>query len=387
MVRVADTTAAAGLRCKLIQAVALIAFALLVAYMGRCPRMATEPTHSMLCKHRTWEQRLMSLQYAPYMNRLRAVPACSPANPREPPVLLLQPRAGSDRCALAVVSAGMPRSGSTLSVQLINEAIAQLGLAPNVLRATDKAEAARASRSGTGYVNPRATLYWQEHLRLSSGVTKGQSPDQACTAATDWHREHQLMLDSANSTSILIVKSHEFDATLFDLCQRTVVVSSTRDLGDISASKVRLGWLNPGEDSAAKLGDSVVGAVAEHNCWQRFSPSFVELHHEDLSQFYGLTVLKIMAAVAEKVPWLALDRLELNLTAVDAKYRHTEANPWQTTKVNAREPPSSAVLDSVRRRYADWQRAHGYQAGGAPPERHATPPSKSSKLALPYGVN
>ena len=151
-----------------------------------------------------------------------------------------------------------------------------------------------------------------------------------------------------------------------------------------------MGWLNPGEDPAAKLGDSVVGAVAEHNCWQRFSPSFVELHHEDLSQFYGLTVLKIMGAVAEKVPWLTLDRLELNLTAVDTKYRHKEANPWQTTKANAREPPSSAVLDSVRRRYADWQRAHGYQAGhraGAPPERNAAPPSKSSKLALSYGVN
>ena len=385
-----DTDAAAGLRCKLILAAGLIVFALLTAYVGRCPPKEPETTDSVLCQHRTWEQRLTSKQYKPYMNRLRSVPACSTANPRDFPVPLLRPRAGSDdgQCALAVVSAGMPRSGSTLSVRLINEAIAQLGLAPNVLRTfiDSEAEAARASRPGTGYVSSHATLYWQEHLRLSSGVTKGQPADQACAAARDWHQKHQLMLDSATSTSILIVKSHEFDASLFDLCRHTVVVSSTRDIGDIAASKAKLGWVNLGEAPADKLGNSVAGAVAEHNCWQRFSPSFVELHHEDLSQFYGLTVLKIMGAVAEKVPWLALDRLELNLTAVDAKFRHTDANPWQTTKTNAREPPSSAVLDAVRRRYAEWQRAHGYPVAGALPqrfERHDTP---RSKLALPYGV-
>lgn len=319
-------------------------------------------TAGMVCEHVTWEERRRKIASSVIPHDEMVAGGCEDIG-------LLGP--GPRKCHLAIVNAGMPRSGSTLVNSLITEAIEQLNVTSHY----------------------KGSIYWQQHIRRAFS-RPGRNATDKCRMIRERYEADRAMLASLTKNDIILVKSHEFDATLLDLCHRVVVISSTRDLADIVFSKIRLGWFkldNEGSFEAAveQMVYSVHGAVQEHNCWQRYAPRMLQLLYEDISHHYGAAVMKIMGAILDTLPTHAIPPMTmLNISAVNAKFSHTEGNPWQrathvekVATVNSsqrlfRPRPhhktatynerllSPQMAGKIREAYASFQSAHGYLVNG-----------------------
>lgn len=98
---------------------------LFVAFLVQTGCREEQLSVSQLCRQRSWTQRLLTPHYQEHLESLDCEDGAIP---------LLHKSTDQDaQCALAVVSAGMPRSGSTLVIQLIWEALRQLKLDTYVL--------------------------------------------------------------------------------------------------------------------------------------------------------------------------------------------------------------------------------------------------------------
>jgi hypothetical protein len=325
-------------------------------------------TAGMMCEQVTWQERRENIAASVIPHEEMVEGGCGDIGLVEP---------GRRKCHLAIINAGMPRSGSTLVNALITEALEQLNVTSHL----------------------KGSIYWQQHIRRAFSRSGKNSTDK-CRMIRDRYEKDRALLANLTANDLILVKSHEFDATLLDLCHRVVVISSTRDLADIVFSKIRLGWFKIDEEdtldvAAEKMVYSVHGAVQEHNCWQRYAPRMLQLLYEDMSRHYGAAVMKIMGAILDTIPPHAVPtQTTLNISAVNAKFTHKEGNPWQRathhrndkdsveTPLNKEHPertrPDLAAVaadrnnrlltpqlaNTIREAYASFQSAHGYLVNG-----------------------
>jgi len=230
--------------------------------------------------------------------------------------LSVTPR-GPWSCRLAIVNAGMPRSGSTLVGKLITEAVSMINSVSN----------------STGRV--RGPFYWNHHLRRDfsdSGVGRNDSATAKCAARRAYYFKILNLLSSLTNSDTLLIKSHEFDAGLLGICEKVLVVSSVRDLAESAFSKVRLGWnkIPPGisqVEAAEVMVNASLQAVKEFNCWKRYSPRYTQMLYQDFSKSFGAAIMRIMALILEAIPLpVGQQPLVVNIDAINEKFSKIEGN-------------------------------------------------------------
>jgi hypothetical protein len=127
-------------------------------------------------------------------------------------VVQRHPPASRSRCGLAVVIAGIVRSGSTLQQKLARDAVQRAGL----------------HRGGQ---RPPA-VYWSWHAHVRMGDAK----------AKEWAAQFNAWAAALTPQDAVVIKCHQWRPEIFGFCRRTVVLTTHRDVIDVAASAQRVGW-------------------------------------------------------------------------------------------------------------------------------------------------
>lgn len=168
-------------------------------------------------------------------------------------------------CDVVLIAAGFPRSGSTMQATLL-------------------AEGGRAV--GARVIESSWQLHLQEwSLQNRSALTEEEISNRltrlmALKATIKDHGE-----DKAWRPTVLVMKSHQFDPKLLNVCRHQLVYTSHRGLVRVVASFNKLGWVNGLQSSLAALDANYVN----YACWR----------HESDAQDWGYE--DMMAAPVEKV--------------------------------------------------------------------------------------
>lgn len=147
----------------------------------------------------------------------------------------LDDRRNGSRCALAVVAAGFPRTGSTLQVQFIRAALESI-CAPVTKYA------------GTYYDLAR-------HVGMDAAGALAYYEREAQTQARLWRDPQAVML----------YKSHEFNPELLSLCRQVIAFTSNRCLNDSLWSAFARGWVQPTPES---LESFIRSNMAHYTAWK-----------------------------------------------------------------------------------------------------------------------
>ena len=117
----------------------------------------------------------------------------------------LQPALSAPKCRLAIIAAGMPRTGSTLTFKVLKAVLSKLNI-----------------WKGHGV----QLKYWQWHMRNSAVSNRG--PLGSAVAGSECEMRWQLYnttktkLNNVQEENIVLIKSHEFDAQLINVCKSSV---------------------------------------------------------------------------------------------------------------------------------------------------------------------
>lgn len=191
-------------------------------------------------------------------------------------------------CKVAVIDAGLPRTGSTLLSLLVEDAMEQL---------TDV--------FGSGnYARRVVDLgYWRY----------------------DRHREGSYswsISDIPEGTDIVTVKSHEYDSELARLCERSLVLLTSREPMAMAVSMRHAGWVNPNCD---KIFSQILASEGRHRCWYRAANVPLVFEYEDVSRSKKAVVAAIASELAVA---LGIEDEAKNIKfSFGQNYRQKEANP------------------------------------------------------------
>jgi hypothetical protein len=272
-------------------------------------------------------------------------------NCTELPVLVPPP---TPKCKLALIAAGMPRTGSTMTFKLLRAALTKLGLWQH---------------------NGTALKYWQWHFKTAvaadHGPLAGTPGGSECKRRWEIFHASEAQLNQLTTDQIVIVKSHEFDESLLNLCKATIVFTSTRDVAEIASSKIRSGWL-PQTDGmsnsklVSELAAGIKGDIEEHSCWRQSAPRNVNVLFSEVSNC-GWYLVRIASAVAQALPLGTINLHHLNglnhLGEFDTWCRQADMNPEMKSTSTSTLAFDDDVAAALRHKFATWQRAHGFSIG------------------------
>lgn len=308
------------------------------------------------CRFSTWEDRKRN---SPLIWNRLVGESCTD-------IPVLKPARYAPKCKLAIIAAGMPRTGSTLMFKVLKAVLSKLRI-----------------WKGHGV----QLKYWQWHLRDSAVPHRGPLEDAAagteCNMRWQLYNSTKVQLDALNGKHIVLIKSHEFDRELLNLCESSLVFTSVRDVADVAASKIHSGWVRKtpsmtNRDWMAVLAGGIKGDLDEHQCWIRFAPNNVNVHYSAASNC-GRYFFLVANALRETLPPGSVDTKSISKEAA------AEFTAWCTThEMNARFPAnrnggggdvgskvgsftlSEDVAFALRNRFKDWQVQHGWSPGIAP---------------------
>ena len=232
-----------------------------------------------------------------------------------------------DQCKAMVVCAGSPRAAST----------AECTLAEHVLEymMEDEHRAGRLQQEKATYLG-----YWNYHLHqlCSDGFdceNKYPAGLQNLWTRDDWSNalsnvnggddirtemdNYYGKRDSVEPSSVVIAKTHEFDETLLTMCDRRLVLTSSREKEEVFDSALSLGWFTqPKEDSRwwfdtyydlwQQWGHCWVSATQGDDNTARFDLNFKQLSTEGSFR----AVVRLMAYELAKVLQLDDTLMDMN---------------------------------------------------------------------------
>lgn len=256
------------------------------------------------------------------------------------------------KCKLALIAAGMPCTGSTVTFKLLRAALIKLNLWQH---------------------NGTALKYWQWHFKSAAaadhGPLAGVQSGYECARKWDIFQSSNTQLSHLKEGSIVIVKSHEFDESLLNLCETTVVFTSARDVAEIASSKIRSGWLPQTvgmskPELVSELAAGITGDIEEHSCWRHAAARNVNVLFSEVSNC-GWYLIRIASIVAQALPLGAIDpqRLKkLKLAEFEAWCSAADMNPEMKSTRTSSFAFDDDVTASLRRRFATWQQFHDFPA-------------------------
>ena len=197
------------------------------------------------------------------------------------------------RCELAVVVAGAPRTGSTLLTRITEDCLERLSKHLNV--------------------KYKSIGYWR-YVRHIKG-----SPEEDMESMVK-------VLDSIEpDVQVLVLKSHEYDPEIFKLCQKTLVITSTKDTRQLLKSAIGAKWIR--QNNCTQLRTFLQHVLHDHRCWQRYAQ--LRFHYNTYASAKRITAISIMTKLAE-----ILNLAEATLIADDGplssfpvEYMQEDANP------------------------------------------------------------
>ena len=179
------------------------------------------------------------------------------------------------QCKMMIVCAGSPRAAST----------AHCMIAEHVLK--NMMEVLARKENGHAHDKPLEIGYWNYHLhtlcadgedcKLFDGSERSveefegkidtmpgldeEEKKKLADAMGDVHTSLDE-LATVNAESLVVVKTHEFDAHLMNACSKRLVLTSWRDKEEVFDSSLELGWFSqPKEDSRPSF-------EKEYDLWQ-----------------------------------------------------------------------------------------------------------------------
>ena len=197
-------------------------------------------------------------------------------------------------CKLVVIVAGMPRTGSTLLIELVHDAVRQA-----------------LSQSGLKVVN---ISYWRLDRHL--GTKGGQ--------AVNW-RPTELPDD----TDVIVTKTHEYDSEVLGLCERNLVILSSREPA-AQVTSVANAFLKTEDGRTCENFEwHLKKFEAQARCWQEAAHFPLKFAYEDFSVSKVTTTISI-ATVIETI--LGIDRVDPDKETVlefrfPKGFAEAEANP------------------------------------------------------------
>lgn len=158
-----------------------------------------------------------------------------------------------DECRLMVVCAGSPRAASTAECLIAQDVI------DLILEAQHKRGLTNETRSiQAGYFNyhlhtfcddtdcgktyPEGPIENAEEWRAAAGHIPDKAKRKEVYHSIDTLQAFNKAVAKATKHSAVIVKSHEFDADLMEVCNKRMILTSTRDKEEVFDSAVDLGW-------------------------------------------------------------------------------------------------------------------------------------------------
>ena len=169
-----------------------------------------------------------------------------------------------DSCQALVVCAGSPRASSTAECTIATHVLEYMLSAQKKKGLTTESKA-----TYLGYWNyhlhtlcgdgdgcetkyPSDLRYLRTRLDWSKKMDQTFDPDakgQLSGILTEMDRYYEKR-DAIAPESVIITKSHEFDGTLMDMCDKRIVLTSSRDSEEVFDSGLNLGWFDqPKEES------------------------------------------------------------------------------------------------------------------------------------------
>ena len=232
-----------------------------------------------------------------------------------------------DQCKAMVVCAGSPRAAST----------AECTLAEHVLEymMEDEHRAGRLQQEKATYLG-----YWNYHLhqlcsdgfdcenKYPESIRNLNNRDEWANALQNVDGGQDIKSemdnyyskrDSVEPSSVVIAKSHEFDETLTTMCDRRLVLTSSRDKEEVFDSALSLGWFTqPKEESRwwfetyydlwQQWGHCWVSATEGDDATARFDLNFKQLSTEGSFR----AVVRLMAYELAKVLQLDDTLMDMN---------------------------------------------------------------------------
>jgi hypothetical protein len=208
------------------------------------------------------------------------------------------------RCSLAVVAAGPPRSGSTMQQKLILVALKHLNV-------------------------PVVPFYWNYHLHVlrNSGALRHMNSNKSSEAEiaelrkirSSQERIIQKLATGQQSRVSLLLKTHEFDSRVFEMCEKQLVFTTNRNLTDAANSAVAAGWARRVEDLP------INEWVRDYDCWKQHGA--IDIPYEDFAKHPEWHALMLAAFIGSYLDLGWDPALIHDLSAAANRFRETDANP------------------------------------------------------------
>ena len=182
------------------------------------------------------------------------------------------------QCAMMVVCAGSPRAASTAHCMIAEHVLKKM---MGVLASKDP--------DGSAHDQPQYTGYWNYHLHSlcddgencdifdgedrSVEEFEGKIPTmngldteerKNLAEAMGEVRTSLAKLAAVDAESVVVVKTHEFDAHLMSACAKRLVLTSFRDKEEVFDSGLELGWFTQPKEKSRPSFDRV------YDIWQKW---------------------------------------------------------------------------------------------------------------------
>eukprot|EP00002_Diphylleia_rotans_P019542 TRINITY_DN3777_c0_g1_i1.p1 TRINITY_DN3777_c0_g1~~TRINITY_DN3777_c0_g1_i1.p1 ORF type:complete len:316 (-),score=42.52 TRINITY_DN3777_c0_g1_i1:225-1172(-) len=232
-------------------------------------------------------------------------------------------------CTLGIISAGIPRSGSTLTTNMLDYIVKQIFPPPKY---------------------QHYSTYWNYHFHMEHQMNASEK--QATLQV------HEMAMGQVQENHIIIAKSHEAQAPLLELCKNTILVTTTRSLCDTVPSAVQAKWFGYEGGWAS---DFMTQSIAQHECWicqakNRKNVQIMQTKYSEIVQKPAKMLAQFLSAVSElDIPLQTLKEFSF------PQILGQEANPWIPGSKHNRTgtvvfPAGFEVPEYVMR----WQRKENY---------------------------
>lgn len=192
---------------------------------------------------------------------------------------LFEPVPTTRRCDLAIIAAGFHRSGSTLQVRLIEIAARHLDM-------------------------DVTSFYWNYHLHLLmlEGDIRRKMASTAAHAFLDElknakafqaHIINSLNVRNRTRRIAVVIKSHQFDDNIIQMCERQLVVTIRRQRKDVAKSVVAAGFASTADQFPWDFW------TENYNCWKAHGA--IEFAYEDVAKLPRWHVLTLAGFMATKL--------------------------------------------------------------------------------------
>ena len=282
------------------------------------------------------------------------------------------------QCKLMGVCAGSPRAASTAHCMIAEHIIDKL----MKIRKVEEKLAAAAPDA------PVYAGYWNYHLHAVCSDGKECPLFDGKDASFDEFKDHIYSLPgldgkdkkglddsmtdvkasmehlaSKEAEEVIIVKSHEYDATLMAACEKRLVLTSWREKEDVFDSGLELGWFPEPKESSREVFDEVYGVWCSwHNCWSTNAEADGERTQNHDLGFEALNSKEPFKTEIKKLTLMAMKSLSIAEDTVDVDNLvneitdedfHEELNPMLSN--GNQDPPSTAARIGTRKPHVNWR--------------------------------